>query len=620
MTLRRQFLVVIAGTVAAIAAITGFSSRYLLARSSLRLEDQVMRDDIRRAVNVIRAELSSLDRLASDRAASDATYDFMATHSEAYKNANLCETSYRNLGLSVMVLVRGIGQIDYGKVFNANSGGLENLPMTLVSCLVQRSPLLRDDRPGGSVAGILVINGRILLLASRPILTSANGGPSRGWLIVGRDLDNAAFERFSRLTRLSIDVLPWIGEVNSGLEKVGGSRGLVSGEVWFHRQDANTIIGFANLADLYGKPALTLSVTSDRMIYRQYVANMRYTLAWLFLLGLCLAAGTIWTLDKYVLAVLSSSLAALQRAVSGIAAGATLSARIEKRSNDELGRLADAINGMLGALENTQKESERRRVELMQTHKMASLGTLVSGIAHEINNPNNVVMLNAEILCNLFGQMGPVLEERFRADPEFMLGDRKYREVRGEIPLMLNEVRESSRRITDMIEELRKFGRIEADSRGGVDINAVVNSAIRLMRHEISRHTERFSVELAENLPPVSGSFQKLEQVVINLVNNACQALGDNHRGIHVSTLLSGGGRTVEIRIRDEGRGITAGNLAKLGTPFYTTRSVEGGCGLGLSVSLNIVKEHGGSIVFESEIDKGTLVTVILPAGETHET
>ena len=268
---------------------------------------------------------------------------------------------------------------------------------------------------------------------------------------------------------------------------------------------------------------------------------------------------------------------------------------------------------MLNALEIAQKDAERQRLELIQAHKMASLGTLVSGIAHEINNPNNVIMLNADILGNLFEQVRPVLEERFKADPEFRFGPRKYSEIRDDLPLLVMEVKTSTRRIADMIDELRRFSRNEKAVISGVNINDTIQSALRLMRHEIDSHTTRLSTSLAEGLPAVKGNAQRIEQVVINLLNNACQALQDTGRGIFVSTSLSGDGREILIQVRDEGRGIAPEDLAMVGTPFFTTRAAEGGTGLGLSVSQNIVREHGGTMVFESEVGKGTIVTVRLP-------
>jgi polar amino acid transport system substrate-binding protein len=114
-------------------------------------------------------------------------------------------------------------------------------------------------------------------------------------------------------------------------------------------------------------------------------------------------------------------------------------------------------------------------------------------------------------------------------------------------------------------------------------------------------------------LPPVPGSFQRLEQVIINLLQNACQALTDRTRGIFISTALADKGDHVVVRVQDEGAGITAEDLARIREPFFTTKQESGGLGLGLSISARIVEEHGGTMRFTSQPGAGTTVEISLP-------
>jgi polar amino acid transport system substrate-binding protein len=121
-------------------------------------------------------------------------------------------------------------------------------------------------------------------------------------------------------------------------------------------------------------------------------------------------------------------------------------------------------------------------------------------------------------------------------------------------------------------------------------------------------------MDLARGLPPVRGSFHQLEQVVMNLVTNGCQALGTRDRSVSVATLLEAEEEAVIVCVSDEGEGIPPENLDRILDPFFTTKRDEGGTGLGLSVSYRIVKEHGGQLAFESEPGRGTTARLSLPA------
>jgi signal transduction histidine kinase len=134
------------------------------------------------------------------------------------------------------------------------------------------------------------------------------------------------------------------------------------------------------------------------------------------------------------------------------------------------------------------------------------------------------------------------------------------------------------------------------------------------MNHEIIKATHRFTVAYAEDLPPVAASPQELEQVVVNLMNNALQALPSNHCGVTVSTRRDPDTGEVVVEVADEGTGMSPEVLGRIEEPFFSTRMDSGGLGLGVSISRSILNEHGGSLSFESEVGKGTRAIVRLPA------
>ncbi|HYG67738.1 MAG TPA: ATP-binding protein, partial [Anaeromyxobacteraceae bacterium] len=254
--------------------------------------------------------------------------------------------------------------------------------------------------------------------------------------------------------------------------------------------------------------------------------------------------------------------------------------------------------------------------QLVQADKMAALGILVSGVAHEINNPNGYILLNMPTLKAIYLDALEVLDEHDRATGGgLVLGGIPWPELREEVPHMLDEMHEGGRRIKRIVEDLKDFARAEdAPALGVLELNAVVQAAVRLVEPSIRKATRRFSATYAPELPAVRGNAQRIEQVVVNLVLNACQALPDPERRVTVATGADPERRTVFVEVADEGTGIAPEHLPRLTDPFFTTKRDSGGTGLGLAVSAGIVKEHGGSLDFRSRPGEGTTVTLTLPA------
>ncbi len=262
------------------------------------------------------------------------------------------------------------------------------------------------------------------------------------------------------------------------------------------------------------------------------------------------------------------------------------------------------------------EELRQKQEELVQADKLAALGVLVSGVAHEINNPNGLVLLDVQTVREAWLDAREVLDAR-AAQGDFELAGLPYSRMRAEVPRLLDEMQDGARRIKRIVEDLKDFARRQDEPRTEpVDVNAAVRTALRLTDGAVRRATRRLEVRCAEGLPPVRGDAQRLEQVIINLVLNACQALPDPSRGVAVRTAWDPAARQVRIQVADEGEGIPAEHLARVTDPFFTTKRGQGGTGLGLSVSAGIVREHGGALAFDSAPGRGTTVTVSLPADE----
>lgn len=277
------------------------------------------------------------------------------------------------------------------------------------------------------------------------------------------------------------------------------------------------------------------------------------------------------------------------------------------------------IEGGFGILRDLTEQkaaeaaAELQRQQLIRADKMISLGTLVSGVAHEINNPNHFIMLNASLLQKAWSDVLPILDDRASADPDLRIGGLPWGEMRGESVEISRDILAGAERINPIVSDLKSFARdAEPGLDDRVDLNEVVLSVQRLLASRIRKATSRFESRLSPSLPLVRGNRQRLEQVLLNLIENACDALARLEQSVVVTTRVTG--PLVEVEVRDEGNGIPPEHLEHLFDPFFTTKRGAGGTGLGLPIAHRIVSEHGGELRFSSVVGHGTTAVVALPA------
>jgi PAS domain S-box-containing protein len=266
----------------------------------------------------------------------------------------------------------------------------------------------------------------------------------------------------------------------------------------------------------------------------------------------------------------------------------------------------------------SEEESRKQQQHLLHADKMISLGLLVSGVAHEINNPNSIALLNIPILTRSWENAKPILDEFFEENGDFVIAGIEYSDMRNQLPRICQEMEESAMRIKQIVVDLKDYARQETSGQmTPVDISEVVQSGVRLTANSIHKSTNKFVTNYAPASLMVLANRQRLTQVVINLIQNSCEALEQTDLSLIVSTRYNKEIDGVEISIRDEGAGIAPEDLKQVTDPFFTTKRSIGGTGLGLSVSAGIVKEHNGVMNFYSEIGKGTEVVIVFPALHT---
>jgi len=270
-----------------------------------------------------------------------------------------------------------------------------------------------------------------------------------------------------------------------------------------------------------------------------------------------------------------------------------------------LGRLCPAIDR---ELREATIRAERRRMQqqLLIADRMASVGTLAAGVAHEINNPLSAVVANLELMAKDM----PRLCEELEVTEQFH-----------EIIDELRDARDGADRLRHIVRDLKIFSRsTDEERRGPVDVKRVLESSLRMAWNEI-RHRARLEKEYSA-VPPVEANDARLGQVFLNLIVNAAQAIREGHAEqnlIRVSTRVDEPSGRVAVEIRDTGCGIAADSLPRIFDAFFTTKPVGVGTGLGLSICHRIVTGLGGEIQVDSQVGKGTTFRVLLPAAHLEE-
>jgi len=298
-----------------------------------------------------------------------------------------------------------------------------------------------------------------------------------------------------------------------------------------------------------------------------------------FLAALLAAIGLlVWFVSQQMLAPLSRIVAATRR----IADGDLTPITPRRKYNDEFSELASAINHMT-------QELVRRQQLLVQSHKLQAMGTLTAGVAHELNNPINNLMLSAAALQEDYTQLDDA--ERLEI-AEDLVGE--------------------AERARDIVRNLLDFARESEVELTPLDVEQLVGDTLQLAANQVKLAKVKVQGEVEENVPPVYGDRHQLTQVFLNLVLNALDAMPEG--GVLTITVEKSEDRAfVVVRFADTGVGIPEAQLRKIFDPFFSTKKHARGTGLGLSVSLGIIEQHGGDIRVESEVGEGTMFTVSLP-------
>ena len=296
-----------------------------------------------------------------------------------------------------------------------------------------------------------------------------------------------------------------------------------------------------------------------------------------------------------------------------------------KRNEAEIAAARDAAQEAARTIEAAYRELKVAQANLIQAEKMASLGQLTAGIAHEIKNPLNFINNFAELSVDLLGELKDAI-----APAEAALNEDQRDEVDDVVATLtsnLEKITQHGKRADGIVKAMLEHSRGASAERRTVDINALADEALNLTYHGARAQDQSFNITLerdfSQDIAPIEVNPQDITRVLLNLCGNGfyaakkrAQSGADNDFQPKLKLTTRAVGDAVEIRVRDNGTGIPADIRDKLFEPFFTTKPTGEGTGLGLSITYDIVtKAHGGTISVDSEVDQFTEFVVTLPRG-----
>ena len=574
MNIRKKTLIVIIITFIFLIILLYIISRVILLGGFIDLEKKTVTRNVERAVNALQDDYLSLAAITGDWAPWDATYNFVEDLNKTYINDNLQKATLVNLRVNFVIFINSSGKVVFSKVIDLISG--KELPVfeNLNNFLNDTSPLLNHPNTSSSIVGIIMFNGKPMIVSSRPILTSEWKGPVKGTLIMGRFLDDAEINRLRDITSLSINIYKFSDSNLPDDVRQVKEHFLTGTGIFIRSLNRNYTAGYITLKDVYGNPALILRVDMIREIYLQGERSLYYFILSFLIVALVLGVVNMLLLDMIVL----SRLYLLSNSVDNIGLIKDLSLKKLLPGEDEIASLACTIDSMLERLDASSEQ-------IIHADRLATIGKFASGIAHELNEP----------LGNILGFAQ--LAKKYPSLPEQTVAD-------------LEKIEKSSLYAREIVKKLLLFARQVPSHRDVFNINNIIKDSLYVFEGKCKQSGIELIINLSDNVPSVTLDSSQMTQVLINLVINSIQAMPDGGR-LEIKTDSSED--YIYLTVEDTGTGMSEETKKHIFNPFYTTKDVDQGTGLGLAVVHGIVSSHGGTINIDSIQSKGTRVEIQIP-------
>ncbi len=591
MTLRTKALLIIGLSLICLAGIIYAISRFTLMEGLATIEKRDTYQNVERALGALSYLVSDLETKTVHWAAWDDTYAFMEDANNEYIRSNLTDENFINLRLNLMLFINSSGQIVFGKALDLDNEEEIPISQSLLGHIADNPFLVSYLSTYSSASGIILLDEGPMLIASQPILTSEYKGPARGTLILGRYLDSTTINYLSQVTLFPLTVhriddvmVPDFQEALPSL--------LQEGPIYVQPLNAQYIGGYTLIKDIYEEPILVLRVDVPRDTYQLGQVTITYYLLSIFGVGMLVAAVVIFGIERQVL----SRFTTLIRGINRIATSGDVSARISMKGRDELTLVADTINGMLGALQESETELKglyeqekglRQELEIEINKRLEYTRALV----HELKTPITPVLAATELLLE------EIKEERLMR--------------------LVQSIDRSASNLNRRIDELLDLAKGELDM---LELNLEFVDPVSLLSEISDEMTpvavgngQSLSLELPGELPVIWADSTRLRQVIQNLLDNAFKF---TPAGGEITIRAREDSANLIIEVQDTGPGISKKDQERLFDPYHRVESDRerfSGLGLGLALSKNLVELHGGRIWIKSQRGKGSTFGFSVP-------
>jgi signal transduction histidine kinase len=580
------------------------STRLIILKDFGALEANLTRQNMERLFSAVDRECEAMVQILRDWCAWNDTLNFIRGTKPDYIEANLSVETFASLDLHLMVLADLDGQHRWTGVYSPDEGALAIPAPDMLRYLDGNSSLWTHADTASRRAGLQITPMGLMLMASGPIVNSEGKGPIAGTLIMGRRFGPAAVAAIEARMQMPVTIKPLKDKEAPLIVGPQQLTHLIHGPITLTPMDDEALRASAVIADMAGHPAATISIETPRNVTAQGRRTIRLFLFWQAVGGVLVTLMVI----AFVRCVILTPITRLNREVTQIATDSAFSRRLEIKARDEVGQTRMAVNQMLNSLEvaNTgvqaaYDELQKTQTKLVQSAKLASIGELAAGMAHELNQPLTVIRGTTQMLRR--GLDADKLEKAI-VGPQLAL------------------IEKNTKRMMNIIEQLRTFSSQSSQEKSWTDINKAIKGCLIILGEQMRVNDIAVEVDLAKALPEVWCDRNQIEQVFLSLITNAFDAVlekADPSESVHggvlsLSTRQSPGPPVqVEIRVRDNGIGIREDRLDWIFDPFFTTKEVGKGSGLGLSISYGIIQDHQGDLRVEETGPAGTTFLIRLP-------
>lgn len=564
MNLRKKTLISIGLTIIGLAVILYVASQIILVRSYGQLEEQDTSNNVDRVRSALLAEIANLDSFVYDWAAWDDTYAFILDNDTDYIESNLVDETFIGSELNLIVYVNQSGQTVFGKAFDLENETEVPVPESFLELLSADGLLWQHSDTGDSVKGIIGLAEDLMIIASRPIITSQDEGPIRGALIMGYCFDSDRMNSLSETTHLSLNFRRYIDQQMPSDFQVALSSLSEDEQIFVRPLGAGSVSGYTLFEDIYGESVLVLRVDLPRSIYNQGQVSIAYFILFLTSSGVVFAIVITLLLEKVVLSRLSN----LSGTVKSIRSHGDLSKRVPIVGNDELSSLADEINGMLTNLEKSQSKLQSMNEKLHVVGKLTR---------HDAQNKLSTVATNVFLARN-----------ELPADHKALK--------------LLDKIESACEKVESIFEFARTYERLGVEELTYIDVQTSVNKAIELLPTE---SLQGIKMENAcRGLTVLADSI--LWRLFYNLIDNSLKH-GEKVGQIKVH-YEEEGKDNLRLVYEDDGVGISVGEKERIFEEGYGK-----GSGYGLHLIRKMCSVYDWTIRETGKPGKGAQFTVIIP-------